>query len=157
MTQLRLLSSLDALPAMDWDGLHDNSNPFVTHAFLHGLECHGCLRENWGWVPRHAALFDGAELIAAAPGYLKYNSHGEFIFDHAWANAYSRNGQAYYPKWLLAVPYSPVTGPRILARDAIAQRTLIEAMREETQRAKLPGDFNELRADFVPFLYQRFL
>src|SRR5690606_15896525 len=86
------------------------------------------LREEWGWVPHHPTLWDGARLLAAAPGYLKTNSHGEFVFDHAWAQAYARHGRAYYPKWLLAVPYSPVTGPRLLAASGIHRRALLEAI-----------------------------
>src|SRR5688572_6757124 len=111
---LRLIDSLQSIPEAQWDALHDGSNPFVSHAFLSGLEQHGCLKPAWGWKPRHAAWFDGEVLLAAAPAYLKSNSHGEFVFDHAWAHAYARYGVPYYPKWLLAVPYSPVTGPRLL-------------------------------------------
>ncbi len=128
----RFLPSLSSVPAASWDGLHDGRNPFVSHAFLHGLEAHGCLREEWGWTPHHLTLWDGGVLVAAAPGYLKHNSHGEFVFDHAWAHAYARHGLDYFPKWLGAVPYSPVTGPRLLARDASAQRRLLDAVRAET-------------------------
>jgi len=106
----------------------DTANPFVSHAFLAGLEQHGCLRPEWGWQPCHMTLWRGDELAAAVPGYLKHNSHGEFVFDHAWANAYARHGLAYFPKWLGAVPYSPVTGPRLLARDAADRRLLLEAV-----------------------------
>src|SRR5699024_357629 len=102
------------LPANRWDALHDGTNPFGAHAFLEGLEQHGSLRSDWGWTPRHVTLWRGDTLVAAAPGYLKDNSHGEFVFDHAWAHAYARYGQEYFPKWLGAVPYSPVTGPRLL-------------------------------------------
>ena len=112
----------------DWDRLHDGRNPFLFHAFLAGLERCGCLRPGWGWTPRHLTLWDGDRLVAAAPGYLKGNSHGEFVFDHAWAHAYARHGLDYYPKWLFAVPYSPVTGPRLLARDEVARRALLEAI-----------------------------
>ena len=85
--ELRLLSSLDAVAASDWDALHGGGNPFLAHAFLSGLERHDCLRPRLGWTPRHAALFEDGELVAAAPAYLKANSHGEFVFDHAWAHA----------------------------------------------------------------------
>lgn len=129
---IRLLSSLDAVSAAAWDALHDGHNPFISHAFLSGLERHGCLREDWGWTPRHLTLWDGDTLIAAAPGYLKTNSHGEFVFDHAWARAYAHYGREYFPKWLCAVPYSPVTGPRLLARDGDARRRLIDAIVEIT-------------------------
>lgn len=129
---IQLLSALDSVSADAWDRLHDGRNPFVSYAFLAGLEAHGCLREQWGWTPRHLTLWDGDTLIAAAPGYLKDNSHGEFVFDHAWARAYAQYGRDYYPKWLCAVPYSPVTGPRLLARDATARGQLLAAIIEMT-------------------------
>ena len=128
MAAARILDSLAGVPARDWDALHDGRNPFVAHAFLSGLEATGCLRPRWGWTPRHVTLWEGATLVAAAPGYLKDNSHGEFVFDHAWAHAYAMAGRDYYPKWLGAVPYSPVTGPRLLARDAAARSALLDAI-----------------------------
>ncbi|MGV6493069.1 GNAT family N-acetyltransferase [Stenotrophomonas rhizophila] len=134
MPDPRFLHRLSDIPAADWDGLHDGSNPFVRHAFLAGLEQHGCLRPEWGWRPRHFTLWDGDALVAAIPGYLKDNSHGEFVFDHAWANAYARHGLDYFPKWLGAVPYSPVTGPRLLARDDVDRAALAEILRAEVQR-----------------------
>ena len=135
--QVRCLDALaDGEPAA-WDALHDGRNPFLQHAFLHGLEHCGCLRPDWGWIPRHLTLWDGARLVAAAPGYLKGNSHGEFVFDHAWANAYARQGLDYYPKWLLAVPYSPVTGPRLLARDDDARRALLAAVAGQVAARRL--------------------
>lgn len=129
MAQARIVSALSDIRAGQWDALHDGSNPFVSHAFLSGLEHCGCLREEWGWTPHHLTLWEGDQLIAAAPGYRKTNSHGEFVFDHAWAHAYARHGIEYFPKWLCAVPYSPVTGPRLLASDAAHRRELLEAMR----------------------------
>lgn len=130
MPSTRFLHSLQSIPASDWDALHDGQNPFVSHAFLSGLEQHGCLRGDWGWQPRHFTLWEGERLIGAIPGYLKTNSHGEFVFDHAWANAYARHGRDYYPKWLGAVPYSPVTGPRLLARHDSERTTLLSALRD---------------------------
>jgi len=137
MTELRLHDSLDELPAHAWDALHDRRNPFVEHAFLAGMEREGCLRPRWGWTPRHASLWRNGEMLAAAPGYLKTNSHGEFVFDHAWANAYQRLGREYFPKWLVAVPYSPVTGPRLLARDPADRRALLAAMQAQAGREGL--------------------
>src|SRR5690606_14488694 len=133
----RELPSLAEVAPADWDRLHDGRNPFLFHAFLAGLERCGCLRPGWGWTPRHLTLWDGDRLVAAAPGYLKGNSHGEFVFDHAWAHAYARHGLDYYPKWLFAVPYSPVTGPRLLARDEVARRALLEAIGERPDAAGL--------------------
>jgi len=158
MLRLQTFDRLDAIAAPDWDALHDGANPFVQHAFLAGLERHRCLRPDWGWTPRHAALFDGDRLVAAAPAYLKTNSHGEFVFDHAWARAYEQLGRDYYPKWLVAVPYSPVTGPRLLARDDAHRRALLDAMREQARRAGLASvhanflDAGDLAAFDAPWL-----
>src|SRR5690606_29520564 len=128
LADIRILERLADVPAAAWDALHDSRNPFVAHAFLEGLERHHCIRGGWGWTPRHLTLWEGDDLVAAAPGYLKDNSHGEFVFDHAWAHAYARHGLDYFPKFLCAVPYSPVTGPRLLARDDCARRSLVEAI-----------------------------
>jgi predicted N-acyltransferase len=133
----RIFDSLAKIPATQWDALHDGDNPFVTHAFLFGLEAYGCLREEWGWKPRHLTLWEDDRLIAAAPGYLKHNSHGEFVFDHAWARAYAEHGLDYFPKWLCAVPYSPVTGPRLLARTDAHRRTLVHTMQAVVAREEL--------------------
>jgi predicted N-acyltransferase len=127
VTQARVIGALRDIPASQWDALHDGRNPFVSHAFLAGLEQHGVLRPRYGWTPHHLALWDGDTLVAAAPGYLKTNSHGEFVFDHAWAHAYAQHGRDYFPKWLCAVPYTPVTGPRLLARDDASRRALLAA------------------------------
>jgi predicted N-acyltransferase len=137
MAAVRMLSALSDVPAAQWDALHDGRNPFVFHAFLQGLEQHGCLREDWGWTPHHLTLWDGDELVAAAPGYLKTNSHGEFVFDHAWAHAYAQHGHDYFPKWLSAVPYSPLTGPRLLAHTEAHRKALLHAVIEQSLDNKL--------------------
>ena len=126
----RIVRDLRAIDPANWDRLHDGGNPFVGHAFLSGLEASGSLRAEWGWQPRHLTLWEGARLVAAAPGYLKHNSHGEFVFDHAWAHAYARAGVEYFPKWLGAVPYSPVSGPRLLAADPQARVALVRAIED---------------------------
>jgi predicted N-acyltransferase len=127
VTQARVIGALRDIPASQWDALHDGRNPFVSHAFLAGLEQHGVLRPRYGWTPHHLALWERNTLVAAAPGYLKTNSHGEFVFDHAWANAYAQHGRDYFPKWLSAVPYTPATGPRLLGRDDASRRALLAA------------------------------
>ena len=134
MPELRLHSQLDDLPADAWNALHDGRNPFLAHTFLSGLEQEGCLRPRWGWTPRHVSLWRDGRLVAAAPGYLKSNSHGEFVFDHAWANAHARHGREYFPKWLIAVPYSPVSGPRLLARDPADRAALLAALATQARR-----------------------
>ncbi len=145
MPEFRMHKTLADIPAAQWDALHDGRNPFIAHAFLAGLEQHGCLRPTWGWTPLHPALWDGDTLLAAAPGYLKGNSHGEFVFDHQWAAAIERAGRDYYPKWLLAIPYTPVTGPRLLALDAAAREALCGLIVESAQQLKL----SSLHANFL--------
>ncbi|MEO6170315.1 MAG: GNAT family N-acetyltransferase [Lysobacter sp.] len=131
----RTFARIDDIDATAWDRLHDGGNPFVRHAFLSGLEQHGCIQAQWGWVPQHLSLWQRDALVAAAPGYRKDNSHGEFVFDHAWAHAYASHGLEYFPKSLYAVPYSPVTGPRLLAgRNVRIQRALADAMVADAQR-----------------------
>ena len=134
MAEIRVLQRLDEVPAPQWDALHDGANPFICHAFLSGLERHGCLRAAWGWSPHHITVWEGEQLLAAAPAYRKDNSHGEFVFDHAWAHAYAQHGLDYFPKLLAAVPYSPVTGPRLLASDARHRGLLALAL------ARVAGD-----------------
>lgn len=112
-------AKIDELPAADWNRLVDADSPFLRHEFLAALERHDCPGERLGWLPRHLALRDEAgRLVAAAPCYLKFNSYGEFVFDWAWADAYQRSGLAYYPKLLVASPYTPATGMRILTGDS---------------------------------------
>lgn len=96
-----------------WDGLFGRDQPFLRHAFLAALEDSACVSLERGWTPRHLTLHQGGVLAGAMPLYLKAHSHGEFVFDWAWAEAYARHGLAYYPKLLSAVPFTPVSGPRI--------------------------------------------
>lgn len=139
--QARFHGTLAQVASREWDALRPDDNPFLAHAFLAGLEQYGCVDPRTGWQPHHLTLHDGDRLVAAAPLYLKGNSHGEFVFDWSWAHAYEQNGLDYYPKLLCAVPYSPVTGPRLLVgcgADANALRALlIEAIRAEAQRLGL--------------------
>ena len=135
----------DISPA-SWDALHGSQQPFLSHAFLAGLEKHHCLRERWGWESSPVTFFEGDELIAAAPAYIKTNSHGEFVFDHAWAHAYARTGREYYPKLIVATPYTPVTGPRLLAKDARAREQLIAELEKKATEEKL----SSVHINFLP-------
>lgn len=114
--------SARAIPAMaeiapdDWAQLDHQENPFLSYAFLLALERSGSVTADSGWQPHHLCLCEGDRVVAAAPSYLKFHSHGEFVFDWSWADAYQRYGKAYYPKLLTAVPYSPIPGRRLLVR-----------------------------------------
>ncbi|MBE5314981.1 MAG: N-acetyltransferase [Xanthomonadales bacterium] len=137
----RFIPRLAEVDAARWDALRGSDDPFTSHAFLSGLEETGCLRPRWGWTPHHLIIEDEADgLLAAAPCYLKTNSHGEFVFDHAWAEAYYRAGLDYFPKLLVAVPYSPVTGPRLLCGgDAQLRAELLRALEGFASEHQLSG------------------
>jgi len=137
---LKVVGSIDELPAIQWDRLAGTHNPFVSHAFLSALERTACVGEHSGWIPQHLLLLaesnSGTVALGAVPLYLKTHSYGEFVFDWAWANAYARAGLSYYPKLVAAIPFTPVTGPRMLvaehcadAADALA-RGALELARE---------------------------
>jgi predicted N-acyltransferase len=141
MLTLQTHAAIADIAAADWDALVADDNPFTRHAFLAGLEQTGCIREAFGWRAQHLTLHDGGVLVGAMPLYVKAKSHGEYVFDWAWADAWERAGGDYYPKFLCAVPYSPVPGPRLLAGngpDAARRRaTLATALRELTDRTGL--------------------
>lgn len=110
--QVQILERLSEIDARTWDALVQP--PFLRHAFLSALETSGCVTAATGWQPQHVLLHAGSTLVGAVPLYLKDHSYGEYIFDWAWANAYARAGVAYYPKLTAAVPFTPVTGARLL-------------------------------------------
>jgi len=153
---------IDEIPAAAWNALGDG-NPFLRHELLAAMEHHGCVGETFGWLPRHVAAWDGDTLVGAMPLYLKDNSYGEFVFDWAWADAYQRAGLAYYPKLVSAVPYTPATGPRLLARNgdpavrAALVRTALELARElrlSSFHCLFPHE-EELEALLAPGLLRR--
>jgi uncharacterized protein len=109
------MRSIEEVSRAAWDALLDEeATPFVRWDFLAALERSGCAAEESGWRPRHLALWRGDRLIAAAPAYLREDSDGDFSRDWGWADAAQRAGIAYYPKLILAVPFTPVTGRRLL-------------------------------------------
>jgi predicted N-acyltransferase len=138
-----IIERIAGIPEADWNALDGSGNPFVSHAFLDELEANDCVGGDSGWVPQHLVLRDEQDrLVAAAPQYLKQHSWGEFIFDWSWAQAYARAGLDYYPKLLSAVPYTPVTGPRLLVAGPAApalRAALAEQIRELAQGNDLSG------------------
>ncbi len=114
--QVHIHDQISDIPAESWNALTHVGHPFIQHEFLHALELHGCVGEAMGWLPRHIGVYDDDLLVAAMPLYIKTNSYGEFVFDHAWADAYERSGMRYFPKLVSSIPYSPVTGPRLLSQ-----------------------------------------
>jgi len=124
---LRFASRLADLPARDWNAIAGDQ-PCLQHAYLSALEESGSVGRNRGWIPHHASLWSGDTLIAAMPLYEKHHSWGEYVFDWAWAQAYEQHQLPYYPKWLSAIPFTPVPGPRLLGVSAEARRHLLAAV-----------------------------
>lgn len=133
---IRVFDDPAALPQAPWDALlarQSAPTPFMRHAYLQALHACGSAVPATGWAPRFLTLWqrggpDTEMLVAACPLYLKAHSYGEYVFDWAWADAYARHGLAYYPKAVVAVPFTPVPGSRLLATDTAARRALIEAL-----------------------------
>ena len=116
-TTVNVLDSISEVAAAEWDACAGADHPFCSHGFLSALEDSGSAAAEQGWLPRHLAIRDEAGgLLAAAPLYLKSHSYGEYVFDWGWAEAYERAGGSYYPKLQSGVPFTPVTGPRLLVR-----------------------------------------
>ena len=146
----RIITDFSSIDPLEWERLDHADNPFLSHAFLAGLESSGSIGAHSGWQPHHLALYENGELAAFAPSYLKSNSHGEFVFDWAWADAFHRHQLPYYPKLLTAVPYSPVTGPRLLTRrghadEAGLRRRLIKLAVDQCEQA----DFSSWHCNFI--------
>lgn len=135
-TEFRLHGSIAEISPSDWNALA-GTQPFIHHEFLAALERSGCIGKGTGWTPMHAALWQEGALVAAMPLYAKQHSWGEYVFDWAWANAFEQHGLRYYPKLLCAVPFSPVPGARILARDNTLRRTLLAQVIQTVQDARL--------------------
>jgi predicted N-acyltransferase len=136
------------IPAEAWDACANPDaarfNPFVAHGFLKALEDAGTVGGRTGWTPRHLVLKDArGEIAACAPCYLKAHSQGEYVFDHSWADAYARAGGHYYPKLQIAVPFTPVPGPRLLVRPgpdaAVREALLAAAATTLVERGQLSG------------------
>jgi predicted N-acyltransferase len=130
--QIRTVETIAAVPAAAWDACAGADNPFVGHAFLRALEDSRSVGPRTGWMPRHVVVEDsGGAVLAAAPMYVKGHSSGEYVFDHGWAQAFERAGGRYYPKLQVAVPFTPVPGPRLLVRPG--------ALAEDARAALLHG------------------
>ena len=159
-TKIQIATSIAALDPAEWDACAnpagmdacssggERHNPFLSHAFLKALEDSKCVGGRSGWAPAHVAVEEDGHLVAAAPAYVKSHSQGEYVFDHAWAEAFSRAGGHYYPKLQVAVPFTPVTGRRFLVspgRDVAAAREALvaglRAVRKEVGASSIHATF----------------
>jgi len=170
--QVKIAQGLKAVPAADWDacalgpgsGDDDPFNPFVSHAFLSSLEDSGCVGAKTGWTPVHVLVEDDKEkLLGAVPCYLKSHSMGEYVFDHSWADAYTRAGGHYYPKLQVSVPFTPATGPRLLVPNGARASEIrsyaiagLRALRDQTGASSIHATFLQ-QDDLDAFAAQGFL
>lgn len=136
----RVLNSPADVPPSDWDrllSLSDHPSPFMQHAYLSGMDASGCARPETGWTAQWLTLWRHDRLAAACPLYLKDHSYGEYVFDWAWARAYADHGLDYFPKALVAVPFTPVPGSRLLAVDQGTRKALVHALIEHVRNLGL--------------------
>ncbi len=129
--QSKIIDDIGKVSQEGWDRCATSGtsgpNPFCLHGFLSALENSGCVSALTGWLPQHVVIEDAGNIIGVMPQYLKSHSKGEYVFDHAWANAYYQAGGEYYPKLQCSIPFSPVTGPRLLAGDNTVKKLLLES------------------------------
>ncbi|MBW3098506.1 GNAT family N-acetyltransferase [Pseudohoeflea coraliihabitans] len=161
------MSELATIPAEEWATLAGTAigssaggargagdvafNPFVSHAFLSALEESGSVAAKTGWLPQHLILRDGAgKLAGALPAYIKSHSMGEYVFDHAWADAFERAGGRYYPKLQCSVPFTPATGPRLLVPAGRDRAVTGEALAAGARTLVDQHGLSSAHATFVP-------
>lgn len=138
---IKTLQSITEVSEADWNACLANDHPFVMHQFLRALEESGSVSAEAGWMPYHLALELNGRIAGVAPMYVKGHSQGEYVFDHSWAHAYERAGGKYYPKLQLSVPFSPVTGPRLLVPEGperqLHQRLLLQGTKQVADKLNL--------------------
>ncbi|MGD8629942.1 MAG: GNAT family N-acetyltransferase [Gammaproteobacteria bacterium] len=147
--QTRVINRITDIPASAWNAVAGTDHPFTRHEFLAALERHDCVGERFGWFPCHIlAADDKGRLSGAVPFYLKDNSYGEFVFDWAWADAYQRMGMPYYPKLVTSIPYTPVTGARLLVHPDADRAAVTTALIHEMQRQRARHDASSIHCLF---------
>jgi len=127
--EIKCFASISDIAAQEWDTL-TQGHPLLSHAYLEALESTHCAVPRTGWLPQHLVLQRDGIARAAMPLYAKSHSRGEYVFDHAWADAYTRYGMDYFPKLICAIPFTPVPGPRLLAHDQNDRLILLEAAKQ---------------------------
>jgi len=148
---VRVHPQIRDIPASTWDALDGvRAAPFLSHVFLDTLETTGCVGEGTGWLPHHLGFYEDERLIAAAPAYLKNNSEGEFVFDWAWASAAERARIRYYPKLIVAVPFTPATASRFLVADAAARPALLPVLASVLRKLVAAMDLSSAHVLFPP-------
>ncbi len=135
-TEIEIVPGISQVDAQDWDALTDGS-PLLSHAFLSALEDTGCVGAGTGWQPYPLLIRQQGKLTGAMPLYVKNHSYGEYVFDWAWADAYQQHGLAYYPKLLAAIPFTPITGARLLSADTKTQSLMLQVLLQQLGQHQL--------------------
>ncbi|MZR31113.1 GNAT family N-acetyltransferase [Sneathiella litorea] len=146
---IKTLQSIADISEADWNACLTTDHPFVTHQFLKALEDSGSVTAESGWMPYHLALEIEGKIAGVAPMYVKGHSQGEYVFDHSWAHAYERAGGRYYPKMQLSVPFSPVTGPRLLVPDGTERETHQRLLLQGTKQVADKLNLSSVHATFL--------
>ncbi|XUU61678.1 GNAT family N-acetyltransferase [Erythrobacter sp. HA6-11] len=135
---VQIAPGISGLDRDEWNALNTTNNPFVSHEFLSAMEDSGSVGPGTGWEPVPVIITDmEGKLAAATPSYVKHHSQGEYVFDHAWANAWERAGGQYYPKLQIAAPFTPASGPRLLLRDEELALHLLKAVETLCERSEI--------------------
>ena len=129
--QIKFLQSISEISQVKWNTIVNSDYPFLKHSFLNTLEKSQCVGKQTGWLPFHLIVEEAKKLQAIMPLYLKTDSHGEFIFDWSWADAFYRNGLDYYPKLVSAIPFTPASGPRLCILDESKRTPISSLIKEE--------------------------
>jgi len=145
---LRVVQKMAEVSRQRWDALSAATTPFLKWDWLESLERSGCVNEKAGWLPHHIVLERGDDLIAACPMYLKLHSMGEFVFDYEWAEAAQHAGIRYYPKMLVGVPFTPVTGHRFVTAAGEDRSQLIQFMGEALAKIALDNKISSVHVNF---------
>ena len=140
--QISLSDSIEKIGKEQWNQMAEGSGPFVRYEFLRALETSYSVGQGTGWTPKYASIFDNQTLIAVLPCYEKSHSYGEYVFDHSWAHAYQRYGKPYYPKIVCAIPFTPVTGARLLHGTRLAEKEVQTIYRSLKQWFSYEGSYS---------------
>lgn len=148
MLQVKVLKNMLDVTREQWDALVGDGSPFLEWDWLASMEESRCVTSRTGWQPQHLAVFDDGQLIAACPLYLKGHSMGEFVFDHSWADAAERAGISYYPKMLVAAPFTPATGVRFLTTPGVDRPVLIRLLGQTLQEVCRQNEISSVHVNF---------
>lgn len=146
--EIEILHGLADVSPEEWNALVGEDSPFLEWEWLASLEESGCTTARTGWLPQHMVLRDGGRLVGACPLYVKGHSQGEFVFDHGWAEAAERGGLAYYPKLLVAAPFTPATGARFLAAPDVDRTLVVDVLGRALQDVCRASGFSSVHVNF---------